>query len=60
MWGTEGPYTRCNEPVRPIYRTYKVVVGRCLPEASWGMTVAGDVLEDMHVAKVDTYRSHVV
>ena len=42
------------------YRTYTVVVERCLPAASWGMTVAGDVLEDMRVVKVDTYRSHVV
>ena len=42
------------------YRIYKVVVERCVPETSWGMTVVGDVLEDMYVVKVDIYRSHVV
>jgi len=52
------------------YRIYKVVVERCSPVASWVVTVAIDVSEDMHVVKaklsillsnkVDICRLHLV
>ena len=45
------------------YRTYKVVVvvvERCSPAASWVVTVAIDVSEDMHVVKVDICRLYLV
>jgi len=43
------------------YRTYKVVVvERCSPAATWVVTVAIDVSEDMHIVKVDICRLHLV
>jgi hypothetical protein len=42
------------------YRTYKVVEERCSPAASWFVTVAIGVSEDMHVVKVDICRLHLV
>jgi hypothetical protein len=37
-----------------------VVVERCLPAASWGVTVAMDISEDVHHIKVYIYRSDFV
>ena len=42
------------------YRTYKMVVQRCLPADSCVLTVVVDVSEDMHIVKADIYRSCVV
>jgi len=42
------------------YHTYKVVVKRCSPAASWVVTVGIDVSEDMHVDKFDICRLHLL
>ena len=42
------------------YHTDKLVVERCLPAESWGVTQAMSVSENMHIVKVDIYRSHAV
>jgi hypothetical protein len=42
------------------YHTYKVVVERYLPTASLGVTVAMDVLEDMHIVRISICYSYIV
>jgi len=37
-----------------------VVVERCLPAASWGVTVVMDTSEDVHRIRVHIYRSDFV
>jgi hypothetical protein len=42
------------------YRTDKLVVEWCLPAESWGVTVAMNVSENMHIVKADVCRTHML